>query len=149
MEVFMTKSIAAVAALSFLLLQSPAARADDVPPPIAAVATILQLTPDQIGALVMMIQSREANVRPLLQEMQARQPALAALIESANPDAAAIGQALIDVHTLQQKVASTAKQSAKAFEQVLTSDQRQRLAHIREAAPICNVIPAFQGVGLL
>jgi Spy/CpxP family protein refolding chaperone len=144
----MKQSLAAIAALTLLLLQTPA-RGDELPPPIAAVATILELAPQQIEALITMVQSRDADMRPLGEEMRKHQDALGKLVESENADPAAIGQTLLEIHSLQKKAESIARQAAAQFEQVLSAEQREKLSHIRESAPVCNVIPAFQAVGLL
>lgn len=137
-------------AVTLLLLHSPAARCEDaLPQPIVMVATVLELAPPQVEALVTMIRSRDAEMHPLAEEMMKRQQALGALLQTPEADAAAVGRLILEIRTLQQKVESLARQSAAQFEQALTPDQRARLDHIRASAPVCDVIPAFRGVGLL
>ena len=66
------KKILAVASLSLLVHSLPCRAGDEhtLPPPVVAVATILQLSGDQVQALVTMIGARDDAIQPLAEELQ-------------------------------------------------------------------------------
>jgi Spy/CpxP family protein refolding chaperone len=146
----MRKTLLAAAALLLIILPSAAARADEnVPPPIALTAHFLQLSSDQVQALVSMIQTRETALRPIAEKLQADREALGKLVESANPDAAAVGRLLLSIHAAEVQANEVGRGAAAAFEEVLTPEQRGRLQLLRQAAQVEPAIPAFRAVGLL
>jgi uncharacterized membrane protein len=85
----------------------------------------------------------------LAQRAQALQQRISQSLESATPDAAAIGRAFIELKGLQVQVKTANAQAAKQFEQLLATDQRDRLNGVRAGAQVCPVVPAFQATGLL
>lgn len=140
-----------VVVLTLLVIHSPLAQADprELPPPVAVVANTLSLNEQQVEALIAMIQAREAAVRPIAQQLEGHRQALAALLESANPDPAAAGKLLIDIRDGERQIAEIARQSASAFVQNLGAEQRERLQFLGNAAQVAPVLPAFKAVGLL
>ncbi len=132
-----------------LIVSTLPAIADGPPPPVQVVATILGLSESQVTAWVEMLHAREVAVQPLQQQLQLRQQAIAKLLQSASPDPAALGGALLEARGIEQQIGAIVIQTNAQFEQSLTSDQRDRLQHIREAAQVCPVVPAFQATGLL
>lgn|GEM_PF-6693046 len=136
---------AACLVISIHSLPCRAAVTADVPPPIAAVATVLQLNEDQVKALVTMVDARDNAIRPLMMELQQHGQAL----ENPPADAAATGQLFLEARALQAKIGEIRQQAAAQFEQVLTPDQAERLHHIREAAALNEIVPAFRAAGLV
>lgn len=136
---------ALAAACLVLSIHSLLCRAADVPPPIAAVATILQLNEDQVRALVTMIDARDNAIRPLAMELQQHAQAL----ENPPADAVTVGQLFLEMRALQAKIGEIRQQAAAQFEQALTPDQVERLHHIREAAALSEIVPAFRAAGLV
>ena len=146
----MKKALAAACLL--MLVHSLSVRADDapqLPPPIVAVATVLQLAPDQVQALVAMIATRDAAIQPLAAQLQQHGQALEGLLQTPDADPAAVGKLLLEARALQSKIEEVRRQAAAQFEQLLTPDQAARLQHIREVAPLTEVIPAFRAAGLV
>ena len=135
--------------ITLVLIALPVMADEPLPQPVQVVATILQLQPDQLMALVTMIQQREAALQPLRQQLQAHQQSLAAALQSANPDATVIGQLLIETRAIERQAGAVTAQAAAQFEQVLTPEQIERLHGIRGAAQVCPIVPAFEAVGLL
>jgi uncharacterized membrane protein len=137
--------------LSAILLFLLAAQlgAQELPQPVKVVATVLGLSEGQTMALVQAIQARDTAVRPLAEEAQAHQQALAALLESDAPDPANVGNLVLEIHALQKSIEGIAGEAMGGFEQTLSDAQRDRLANLRQAAPACEVLPAFRAVGLL
>jgi len=135
---------------SFLLLaHSLPVLAADVPPPIAAVATVLELNNDQVQSLLTMIQARDAAIRPLAEELQRHQQALEQLLQSPDADPAAVGKLVLETRALGAKIGELRAQAAAQFEQVLTPAQAEKLQHIRDIAPLQEVVTAFRAVGLV
>jgi uncharacterized membrane protein len=139
-----------VVALTLTLIAATLpALADGPPPPVQVVATVLGLSEDQVAAWIEMLHAREIAVQPLQQQLQVRQQAVATLLQSTAPDPASLGQALLDVRTTEQQIMAIVFQTNAQFDQSLTDEQRDRLQHIRAAAQVCPVVPAFQATGLL
>ena len=146
----MKKSLAA-ACLLFLAHSLPihAEEAPPLPPPVAAVATILELNNDQLQALLTMIAARDTAIRPLAEELQRHQQAIEQLLRTPDADAAAVGRLVLETRALTAKIGELRAQAAAQFEQTLTPEQAARLQHIREAASIQEVVPAFRAAGLV
>jgi len=145
------KRALAAACLSMLVHTLPvrAADAPQLPPPIVAVATILQLSGDQVQALVTMIGTRDAAIQPLAEELQRHGQALQQLLQTPDADPAAVGKVILEARALEAKINDVRRQAAAQFEQVLTPDQAERLQHIRDVAPLTDVVPALRATGLV
>jgi uncharacterized membrane protein len=132
-------------ALSFPI----ALAAQEATPPLAVVANVLGLSEEQVHALADFLQQRGEAVRPAAEEMQRHQQALAQLLQSSNPDPAAVGQLILEMRALEAQSQKAIGDANKALEQILSADQRTRLDQLRGAANACQVIPAFRAAGLL
>ena len=146
----MKKSLAAACLL--LAVHSLPCRAADtgsLPPPIMAVSAILELSNEQVQALVTMIEARDTAIRPLAEELQRHQQALEQILHNPDADATTVGKLVLETRALNANVANIRGQAAAQFEQVLTPEQLDRLQHIREVAPVTEVVPAFRAVGLV
>ncbi|HSP16089.1 MAG TPA: periplasmic heavy metal sensor [Thermoanaerobaculia bacterium] len=119
------------------------------PQPLQVVAAVLQLSDAQIASWVPILQAREQALQPLQQQLRSNQEAIGKELQSPTPDAQRIGQLFIDRRGLEMSVGAIASQSAGQFEELLTSDQRQRLQQIRGAAQVCPIVPAFNATGLM
>lgn len=139
------KSLGAV--LSTILCVAPAFAQQ--PDPIAVVAHVLELSPDQITAWSGILHARQAAIEPLAHQAQAQEQAIGQALAGANPDPLAVGRAIIELRGLQAQIGGINAQSATQFEQVLTEEQAQRLNDIRAAAQVCPIVPALQATGLL
>jgi Spy/CpxP family protein refolding chaperone len=143
----MKKTFAAACLL--VLAHSLPVHADEVPPPIAAVATILDLNGDQLNALLTMIAARDAAIRPLAEELQRHQQALEQALRAPDADPAAVGRLLLETRALGAKIDELRGQAAAQFAQLLTPEQAARLQHIREAASLQEVVTVFRAAGLV
>ncbi|HXA18491.1 MAG TPA: periplasmic heavy metal sensor [Thermoanaerobaculia bacterium] len=147
----MKKTCLAVASLITLMMLHPAAvRADagELPPPIAFVSNFLQLSEAQTASLIGMIQSRDASIRPIAEALQTKQQALQSLLDTPNPDAAAVGTLMIEILTVQHQIAAIAQSAASTFAATLTDEQKQRMNIVHQAEQVAPVIPAFKALGL-
>ncbi len=139
------------ALLGTILLLSPLAAAaqDALPPPVQAVAQVLQLTPDQLASLVQMIQQRDQASAPIAQQIHAREDALGKLLQADAPDPAAVGQLAIEITKLRQQLAGVGADARLEFEGTLDPEQIDKLSNIRLAAQLEQVLPPFRAVGLV
>ena len=119
------------------------------PEPPAVVAQILGLSQDQLTQWITILQARNASLQPFAEKAQMAQQAVDQALGAPNPDALAIGQAIVTLRALQIQIATINSQSAAQFERLLTPDQLQRLNDIRGAAHACPIVPAFYATGLL
>jgi hypothetical protein len=147
----MKKTCLAVASVLMMMLHPPIARAaeGELPPPIAFVSNFLQLSEAQTGALIGMIQSRDAAIRPIAEGLQAKQQALQHLVDTPNADAAAVGKLMIEINAGQHQIAMLAQAAAASFASTLTDEQKQRMEFVHQAEQVAPVIPAFKAVGLM
>ena len=145
------KKLFAAACLALIAHSLPCLAEDEppLPPPITAVASVLQLSADQVQALVAMIHERDVAIAPLAMRLQQDAQALDQLVQKPDADAAAAGRLLLEMRALQVQIEDARKQASAQFEQLLTPEQRDRLQHIRDVAPLTQVIPAFRATGLL
>jgi septal ring factor EnvC (AmiA/AmiB activator) len=113
------------------------------------VAQVLSLSEDQVHALGDFLHARGVAVQPAVQELQQHQQALEQQLQSPNPDPATIGQLILEMRAIQNRIQQTIGDANKSLDQILNADQRTRLDQLRGAAGACQVIPAFKAVGLL
>jgi Spy/CpxP family protein refolding chaperone len=128
--------------------------ADPPPPPGGAgpleiVANILGLAPDQVHAWADLLQAREAAVRPLAEQVHAREESLRHFLESPQPDPMAVGALVLEIRGLHQEIGRIAERTRFAMQQILTADQHERLERLRQAAQVCPAVPPLQALGLL
>lgn len=121
---------------------------DESSPALQAVAQFLQLRPDQIEALLQLLQVRQSTQAPLLQDIAMLQKQLNQLLGSGGA-AAAIGQFVIQIYALQEQVALAQQNFLSNFQNLLNPGQRQRLETVSLAAQLQPVVPAFQQLALL
>lgn len=119
------------------------------PDPAGVVARVLELSDGQITSWVDLLHAREAAVRPLAEQAQAQQQAIAQALAGGNADPLTVGKAVMALDALQKQIGAANAQSVHQFEELLTPDQLQRLNGIRGAAQVCPIVPAFQATGLL
>jgi hypothetical protein len=77
------------------------------------------------------------------------QEAIGKALQTPAPDPFALGQLLIETRTIEQQIAATRLQASAQFQQVLDQDQLERLQQIQSTAGVCQILPAFEAMGLL
>ena len=116
--------------------------------PLAVVAQFLSLGPEQVQALAQLLREREEALRPILQEIARREERIRALIASGGQPRD-IGRLVIEIHRLRQGAEAAQAQFLARVHSLLDDEQRQRWDHLRAAAQLRPVLPAFQALGLL
>ncbi len=122
---------------------------EPLPQPIVVVASVLQLSEDQIQAMVQMIQTRDDAVRPIAEAVQKDRQALEALLANPSPDPAAVGALVLRIRSGERQAMEVAQKAAASFASTLTPEQRDRLQFLTQAANVAPVLPAFKAVGLI
>ncbi|HEV8658879.1 MAG TPA: periplasmic heavy metal sensor [Thermoanaerobaculia bacterium] len=144
------RKLALIAATVTLIASAHLAVAEEnYPQPVQVVAAVLQLSPEQLAALINMLQQREQALQPLQQELRMHQEAIGKALQTPAPDPFALGQLLIETRTIEQQIAATRLQASAQFQQVLDQDQLERLQQIQSTAGVCQILPAFEAMGLL
>jgi hypothetical protein len=115
----------------------------EAPSPIQIVVQFLQLRPDQAQEFGQLLQARQAAVAPLLQGIQQRVQQLEALLNSGGSPPE-VGVLVIQIHELQQKVAQVQQDFLSKFVSLLDPEQQQRLGAVGVAAQLQPILPAFQ-----
>jgi len=114
-----------------------------------AVARFLQLTPAQVDQWKGLLDTQEAALAPLREQLRAVEEQLAALLRTDNPDPAAVGNLILQGKALREQMGQVHRAYLEGFEAMLTEEQAQRLATIRRAERLEPLFPAFRLFGLL
>jgi Spy/CpxP family protein refolding chaperone len=140
--------------LGFLMLTAAAvclAQAGPAGPPpltprVDQLKAYLNLTDSQIQSLQQLMQQHRDAVRPIHDEMAAKQTSLRQQLQQGSTDAAALGRILLDIESLRRRL-DTARTSLQTQAQnVLTEAQRTRLKALEDAAALREEI---QGAAML
>ena len=121
---------------------------DDISTALQAVVQFLQLRPDQQTVLGQLLQARQQALAPLLQGIAQREERLYQLLESGGTPPE-IGLLAIEIHILQKQAAQVQQGFLSRWESFLDSDQQQRLQAARVAVSLQPIVPAFQLLRLL
>lgn len=139
-------------ALSILPLNEIAAapgEAPALPRPKEVVARFLSFTPEQVAQWDALLETLQATVRPLAQQIAANDRQLADLLKQPSPDPAAIGNLILANRGLREQIRQAHQVYLTAFEALLTAPQKEKLAFIRRAERVQPIIPAFKVLGLI
>ncbi len=74
---------------------------------------------------------------------------LETILGSDDPDPTAIGNLTLLIRSLSEQIQAIRGQAEADFEAILDDRQTRRLQAVRNAAPLCKVVPAFRALGLL
>lgn len=92
----------------------------------------LQLTDGQKEAAKGLAEDLRAAIEPIREELQAKREALRDAIEADDPNAAEIGQLVLDVRALEGQVRDEVKAAGDAFRDLLDTDQQLKYDHFLE-----------------
>jgi Spy/CpxP family protein refolding chaperone len=95
----------------------------------------LGLSEQQVSQVQTILQQHRNAVFPLQQELRAKNHALANALESAQPDATAVGRLVIEQRSLKKKLGEMNEKLRKDVEAVLTPEQKEKLDELRQAVP--------------
>lgn len=92
----------------------------------------LDLSDEQIEAVHELLQSMHAELEPLREQRRGLHEQLEAVLEADDPDAATVGQLVIDGKDLREQKHAVFESYTARFEALLTSEQLEKWEHFRE-----------------
>jgi protein CpxP len=115
-----------------------------------ALKTYLALTDAQITQLKDLRKNNfDTNVKPVMDQIHTKQQALRALLQTSNPDSAAVGQLTVEIKALHEQIRSLRANLDKQAAALLTPDQQAKLADLQKAAALLPAIHQAMAVGLI
>ncbi len=87
----------------------------------------LQLTDEQITAARQIFEETRTAAEPLVEQLRASREQLRTLLDQENPDATAIGQAVIAADATREQLRTLREEAKADFRALLTADQQARL----------------------
>ena len=120
-----------------------------LPAPFRAVAHFLELSPDQLQALLQLRQEMEpalAEARRLVGELQGQ---LDRNLHEEVAEAEELGNLLLSLQEARQNVGHLHRSFVELFRETLGEKQRHKLHSVFRAAQLQKILPAFKQVGLL
>ena len=123
---------------------------DDPSPQFAlrVVVAFLELTEDQVNALVGLLRERHEAVVPLIQAIHEKQRLIYEQLNSGAPDPATIGQLVIEVHQLLYQIHEAQEEFLAGFTALLNEEQLRRYHAMQLAQQLQPFLPAFQKLHL-
>ena len=131
------------------LLSGFADEAPQPPPGPVIVAQFLGFSDTQAAQFQQLLQSLQATVGGLQQQIGPKQQALDTLLSTAQPDPATAGKLLLEIHALQQQLGQALQSYHESFLALLTSDQMQKAHAVVQAAQLLPAVKAFAEVRLI
>jgi|SRR5579864_158538 Spy/CpxP family protein refolding chaperone len=143
-QTFITLVIAVCPLLSGFADEAPQ------PPPAPAIVTqFLGFSDTQAAQFQQLLQSLQAAVGGLQQQIGPKQQALESLLNTAQPDPATVGELLLEIHALQQQIGQALESYHEGFLALLTSDQKQKTQAVVQAVQLLPAVKAFAEVRLI
>ncbi|MDX2150149.1 MAG: periplasmic heavy metal sensor [Bryobacteraceae bacterium] len=118
-------------------------------PRLDSLKEYLSLTDAQVTQLTQLrTQQFEAN-RGLREELSAKSRALRDLLNAPSPNAAAIGQAMLELQAIRKKLEGSNETRQSQAQNILTAPQKEKLKELEAAAALQDEIRQAAAVGLL
>jgi len=133
--------VAAVAGM--LAAQAP------VPPGVDALKSYLNLQDAQIQALQQLRQQKIQATQALFAELASKQQSLREQLDRGSTDAAALGKLLLEAESVRKRLIQTRDSYHNQALNVLTAEQKNKLASLEQARKLAPVIWQAQALGLL
>jgi periplasmic protein CpxP/Spy len=114
-----------------------------------AAKSALGLTDAQISQLKELRTAQFEAMRPTMEQARAKQQELRQLMQSSNPDSAAVGKLMVETKALREQVKQARNdREAKALA-ILTPDQKTKLQTLQEAQKLMPAVREATALGLL
>lgn len=123
--------------------QIPGERAKEI------VIRVLGLTEAQQTQWQAMLDDLRSTVEPLADQLRDLEAALHELLGQSDPDPTAIGELILQGKGLREQIGAARHAYLQAFEEMLTVEQKAKLAFLRRAQQVVPLLPAFHLFGLL
>jgi Spy/CpxP family protein refolding chaperone len=102
-------------------------------PPLPRLAFFLDLTADQVTQAQAIFDAAQAEIQPLREAQRPLSEQLRAALDAAEPDPAAVGALVIDLHANRQAIHAVLEGALDEFEAILTPEQLERFEVLRDA----------------
>jgi Spy/CpxP family protein refolding chaperone len=144
-------SVFLLAGLAMAQPAGPAARGRARAPRLQtnALQTELQLTDQQIGQLRELRRKQAQDLKPALQQMRDEGQRLKDLLESSNPDPAAVGRQVLALRALREQMKVKRGSLSDQAQGVLTQQQRDKLKQIEGSRDLLPALRQARILGLL
>ena len=119
------------------------------PPAVNAVKEALNLTDGQLTQLRQVQQNRIQANRQLMDQIAERQRTLAQTLLQTAPDAATVGNLLLDANKLRKQIQTNDETYRGMAANVLTADQKKKLQDLDNALKLRPAIEQAMALGLL
>jgi hypothetical protein len=120
-----------------------------LPPPFRAVAHFLDLSPDQLQALLQLRQETQPALAEARRQVGELQVMLKRTLDEEVADAEELGNLLLSLQAARQNVGHLHKSFVESFRETLGEEQRHKLHSVFRAARMQKILPVFKLVGLL
>lgn len=101
--------------------------------PLRALVEFLDLTEAQVEEARLLLEDLAADLRPLAEEARDLRQELVALLDSENPDPAAVGALVLEIHGIRDEMKAARDDFDAAFAALLTPEQLERWEILKEA----------------
>ena len=132
-----------------LIWAALALTAQEQPPAPALVAQFLGFSDSQTAQFQKLLQNLQSNIGPLQQQAARAQQSLEQLVNSDNPDPAAIGARVLAIRAIQKQIMAALDSYHKLFAALLTGDQIQKVQAVTQAGALLPAVNAFAQMLLL
>lgn len=116
--------------------------------PLRWIARYFGLTPEQAGLLKGYLENQRQTVEPLAAQVTENEKVLRDSL-AGNAEPATVGQLVIDIHALRERILEAHKQLIPNFESILNEEQLRKLQMLRQAARLQPVVDAMRQLTLL
>ncbi len=127
----------------------PAAIGAPAAPTFDAVKAYLGLTDGQITSIQTAQKAAADGAKTLVDQIQTKEKALRDALDKGVTDASVVGKAVLEIESLRKQIESSMKAAHTQFVNLLTADQRTKLAKLDEAARLRAEIGQAGALGLL
>lgn len=103
------------------------------------------LTEEQKASLATLRQQAGESAKPLGEQARAYRRQMHEMLESANPDAAAVGRLAIQARDIHKQIRASFEKAESDFVASLSADQKTKYEAFRQANPRCGVFGRGKG----
>jgi len=137
------------ALMTALTLTPGIAQTPQGPPPPDELKAYLNLTDTQVQQLQNLQKQARDSAGTAGEQIQTKEQALKDTLDKGATDAAAVGKAVIEIHALKTQVQKALDAARTSALNLLTADQKTKLATLEAAAKLSDEIEQATGLGLL
>lgn len=116
---------------------------------MAALKDVLGLSDAQVRQLRDLRRQQAEAARPTMEQLRANRKALAEAMQADSPDAARVGQLMVDGKKLRESARAAGDEFRAKAQALLTPEQKTKLAELQQAGRKAGAARQAMGLGLL